>query len=79
MTLPRSGELDAVRHQAVIDAGNACIEWFIDTNDCHFCNPNQILQHEEHCPLRVYFNLLARYRSAQAASSGGGRSPGGVG
>lgn len=67
MTAPVPGRLDALRHQAVIDAGNLAIAYAIDSRRCLFCKPRgrdglQISLHDATCPLRSYFQLLDEMR-----------------
>ena len=56
-------ELNEERRRAVLSAGEACIQWMLDTGDCHFCNPNGSGRHEHECPLRTYFLSLFRAKS----------------
>lgn len=51
--LPRRGDLRLMR-RTIMDAGQACIDWYEDTGMCHFCEPDPA--HYADCPLRVLYD-----------------------
>lgn len=40
---------------ALLNAGQACLDWSRDTGDCHICSYDRGAgkPHEDHCPLRA--------------------------
>lgn len=46
--------------KAIADAGQAALDWYDDTGDCHFCCPKSWhghVIHEEYCPLEPVYRV----------------------
>lgn len=41
----------------LIEVGQACIDYWIDIGDCHFCNTNLKFEHDDDC---VLLEILGR-------------------
>lgn len=45
---------ERLRREALLEAGQACLDWAQDTGDCHLCGYDEGAgkPHDEECPLR---------------------------
>lgn len=52
--------------EAAAQLSQACVDWAIDTGDCHFCGDYQRKKvHDEDCPVREYLEATEdRFRGS---------------
>ena len=70
--------IDDLRADSVLAAGEACIQWCIDTGDCHLCGflcgagSSVETPHDEDCPLAEYWDELMKLKAAGTTRGEGG-------
>ena len=74
-----SAHLANLHTEATIAAGEAAIDWVLDTGMCLFCpfgiNGSGDPPHDDECPLRPYFDALDAEERARNASGGSATPP----